>query len=414
MRKYILLIISILFFAFTLQSDKPMGWFQQTRPVNDFINNIFFLDSLTGWAVTAGGNISGPDTGYVFKTTNGGENWTIKFRGLEDLNAVQFLNQNTGYIGGGFNGTSFISFLKTTNGGDNWIRLNSAPGTNVNGMKFINSDTGWFCDIYGFGGLYRTNNGGVNWQLQASLSEMKNLFFLSIDTGFVISAKKIYKTVNGGSNWFLLHDFGFQLGDVYFFNSNVGIVSAGRFYRTTDGGSNWTMNQEDVVGINFTFASDSIGWAGLNSYAIPRTRDGGKSWAYQGSPIGNNTCIFAIDSLKVWAAGNGIVHTSDGGGLTTIGMQEELINSYKLSQNYPNPFNPVTRIDYTIRNTFFISLKIYNLNGKEVAVLVKSKQSAGSYNVIFDAAKYNLSSGIYFYILEMDNFKETRKMILLK
>jgi Secretion system C-terminal sorting domain len=85
---------------------------------------------------------------------------------------------------------------------------------------------------------------------------------------------------------------------------------------------------------------------------------------------------------------------------------------YKLSQNYPNPFNPSTTIEYSIPKTSFVSLKIYDILGTEVATLVNEEKPAGNYQVSFDAS--SLSSGVYFYRLPAGSFVETKKMILLK
>ncbi|MBK8984196.1 MAG: T9SS type A sorting domain-containing protein [Ignavibacteria bacterium] len=87
-------------------------------------------------------------------------------------------------------------------------------------------------------------------------------------------------------------------------------------------------------------------------------------------------------------------------------------NEFSLSQNYPNPFNPSTKIAYTIPNNGLVTLKIYNLLGKEVASLINEVKSAGTYEVNFNGA--NLSSGVYFYRLESGNFVDTKKMFLLK
>ena len=91
-------------------------------------------------------------------------------------------------------------------------------------------------------------------------------------------------------------------------------------------------------------------------------------------------------------------------------------NSYKLLQNYPNPFNPSTSIQYAVNSLQFVALKIYDLLGKEVAVLVNEEKPAGSYEVIFNGSAFGggLSSGIYFYRLQAGINIETRKMILLK
>ena len=83
-----------------------------------------------------------------------------------------------------------------------------------------------------------------------------------------------------------------------------------------------------------------------------------------------------------------------------------------LSQNYPNPFNPATTIEYTIPEGGFVSLKVYDILGREVITLVNGKQEAGRHSVIFNGT--GLTSGIYFYILKTENKLLTKKMSLLK
>jgi hypothetical protein len=83
-----------------------------------------------------------------------------------------------------------------------------------------------------------------------------------------------------------------------------------------------------------------------------------------------------------------------------------------LEQNYPNPFNPTTSIQYTISNMQFVSLKVYDILGNEVATLVNSEKPAGVYVVEWNAA--NLPSGVYFYQLKTGSFVQTKKMLLLK
>ncbi|MGB5530252.1 MAG: T9SS type A sorting domain-containing protein, partial [Ignavibacteriaceae bacterium] len=97
---------------------------------------------------------------------------------------------------------------------------------------------------------------------------------------------------------------------------------------------------------------------------------------------------------------------------------EELVpNEFALEQNYPNPFNPSTRIRFNIPSDVKgqrsnVVLKVYDLLGNEVALLVNEDKPAGTYNVDFDAS--NLPSGVYFYQLKAGPFIETKKMILLK
>jgi len=100
--------------------------------------------------------------------------------------------------------------------------------------------------------------------------------------------------------------------------------------------------------------------------------------------------------------------------ITSIETDRIQYIGYLLQQNYPNPFNPSTSIQYAISSTQFVTLKVYDLLGREVATLVNEEKTAGSYNVEFRMQNLELSSGIYFYKLQAGSFVDTKKMILLK
>jgi hypothetical protein len=87
-------------------------------------------------------------------------------------------------------------------------------------------------------------------------------------------------------------------------------------------------------------------------------------------------------------------------------------NTFKLSQNYPNPFNPTTKIEYALPKNGLVSLKIYDVLGREVRNLVNETKVAGYYSVDFNAS--DLSSGVYFYKLEANGFSDIKKMMLIK
>lgn len=97
-------------------------------------------------------------------------------------------------------------------------------------------------------------------------------------------------------------------------------------------------------------------------------------------------------------------------GISTV--SNEVPGSFRLEQNFPNPFNPVTDIKFAVAETGFVKLSVFDITGKEVAVLVNEELNTGTYNFDFNAL--HLSSGIYFYRLVTNNFAETKKMMLVK
>lgn len=122
----------------------------------------------------------------------------------------------------------------------------------------------------------------------------------------------------------------------------------------------------------------------------------------------------ADDGAGVWSSYNGYNGFFSKHMLTTTGISSnnEIPSGFSLSQNYPNPFNPVTNIKFSIPVNGLVTLKIYDISGKEVAALVNQNMNAGSYTFDFDAS--NLSSGAYFYRLSANGFTDVKKMMLVK
>ena len=116
--------------------------------------------------------------------------------------------------------------------------------------------------------------------------------------------------------------------------------------------------------------------------------------------------------LWISCASRGVAVLTVDNNPTNISETESQATSFILMQNYPNPFNPVTNLEFGISKPGFVTLKIYDILGKEVAALVNEELKPGKYKYRFDAS--NLSSGIYFYKLSSKNFSETKRMILLK
>ena len=112
-------------------------------------------------------------------------------------------------------------------------------------------------------------------------------------------------------------------------------------------------------------------------------------------------------------AGNRFISAVENQGIIGINNEGgEIPAEFKLLQNYPNPFNPTTNIKFMLQSDGTVNLRIFDILGNEVTVLVNEIKQAGTYTVNFDASKY--SSGIYFYTFEAGNYRQTKKMLLVK
>ncbi|MBK8981337.1 MAG: T9SS type A sorting domain-containing protein [Ignavibacteria bacterium] len=415
MKKLILLQLALLFFATTFSSNPPPGWYQQPLPFYDLINDVFFLDSLNGWIITDGNNNTG-DTGFILRTNNGGNNWTVQYSRTQKLSKIQFLDSMTGYTAGGSGGGTGRIY-KTTDGGNNWVNI-ATFGSRFTDLFFINKDTGWACDPIGFGaGLVKTTDGGFNWIQQLSQSYRPEvIFFISKDTGWTSTENAdIYRTNNGGSNWSLLNTFFSGISDISFVGNDTGWASSQTTYKTTNSGITW--NPTQTSGIKIQFLNNILGYACSNFGIIRKTTNGGLSWYRQNAPNSNYGSIIFLDSIMGWAGGNQLVHTTDGGGpITSVSNNSNNISDmFILHQNYPNPFNPVTVISYSLKENSLTTLKVFDVLGREVTTLVNENQNAGSHSIEFNADDYTLSSGIYFYSLfANNNLVATKSMLLIK
>jgi hypothetical protein len=131
--------------------------------------------------------------------------------------------------------------------------------------------------------------------------------------------------------------------------------------------------------------------------------------------------VYFVSSLTGYIVGfNGTILETTNGGSTFVSNSGTVIpGNFYLTQNYPNPFNPVTNFKFGIpasrqggSESGIVSLKIYDLVGKEVATLVNGRLSPGTYRVRFD--RDGLASGVYFYKLTTESFTDTKKMVIVK
>lgn len=175
----------------------------------------------------------------------------------------------------------------------------------------------------------------------------------------------------------------------------------------------WSNINADVQ--SFNIYRNYAGWMYLNNTSNLEYTDPGII-INTGQEFGTNVDyrIKSVDANGVESVdySNTVTCNTPGGDIDkTVGLNEK-ITSYELSQNYPNPFNPSTNISYQIPNAGLVQLKVYDLLGKEVAVLVNEFKPEGKYSVNFNAS--NLSSGLYIYSLRVNDFVQNHKLTLLK
>ena len=203
----------------------------------------------------------------------------------------------------------------------------------------------------------------------------------------------------GGENAFTAYEFGIYYPD-------------GMNKMWEGGGCGGSMHFPIPIEINIHYTDEQLEEFNISEYSI-KAKYWDKMhnmWQEYGNivldPV-DNTLSFSSNTVSnfIIITGTEILTEADCSDLNTV-------NEFALSQNFPNPFNPVTTIGYTIPTDGFVTLRVYNILGQEVTILVSEEKKSGSYEAILDGSK--LTSGVYFYQLEMENYTSTKKLILMK
>lgn len=427
--------IIVLFNLFSIVSANSQEyWSRIESPVSVELRNCFFINAETGW-------ISG-DSGTIIRTDNGGNSWTVQNTGVyNNIEDIFFLNSMTGWalaLNIFPDSTSFLGtiILSTTNGGNIWNR-SMYPDTNIfmKTVFFQNANTGFLGGIPST--IQRTTNGGLTWipsQIDSNLIfllPVNKIKFYDQNTGYACGGFRdiagiVWVTTNAGLVW-----RGTEIAPEPFFDitmnaSNYAVISGGdlefgsSLARTSNTGSNWYYDTLGVFGLatGVSFRTPYECWmTGSYSEKFLFSNDSGYTWSSFYTL--DSSALFDVtfpDTTFGYACGiHGTIYKYD---RTATNISNGSLNlndlSFRLYQNYPNPFNPVTKISYELRVTSYeiVSLKIYDVLGNEVAVLVNEKQSPGSYSVDFDGS--NFASGMYFYKLSAGEFEQVRKMVLVK
>jgi len=379
-----------------------------------YISNIKFVNDNTGYAV------AGFSSGDILKTTDAGNTWVSQITEYTTpIYGISFRNAETGYLAGS------ISLYKTINGGTNWSKVyNSTSNEIFTDIFFTSDNTGYAVGTYGV--MKKTTNAGLSWvssTVPIAGTGLNSVFFVNDNTGYVAGEdNSASKTTNGGMTWQSMEDIAqtsdMSLNCVFFENENTGyIASDGAVHKTTNAGANWVLSNSPHGAYNKVQFRGNFGYAIGSEGRIIKTTNGGTNWMIQPMVTTNQLFGLYFNSDNYVYLG-GILGTM----LKTIptelmptsisNISSGVAKDFSLGQNYPNPFNPLTNIKFSIAKQGFVSLKIYNLQGREVAELVNRNINSGEYSVSWDAAHF--TSGVYFYKLEQNGLSETKKMMLIK
>ena len=262
---------------------------------------------------------------------------------------------------------------------------------------------------------------------------LSSIHFSSEDQGYAVGSLGMIVKYTNDSGWHVLKkQTDKQLNKVYFLNNSIGWISGGYFssgtselifMKTRDGGINWNIQTDmEYEILDICFKDGNRGWAvGMDtSYhgLILSTEDGGEHWEKMAENFPAPLRSIFFDDRFGWAVGGmGLILRTDNG-VTWIDNEGNNVSKmdFQLDQNFPNPFNPKTVIRYSVgaihESPVHVDLSIYNILGQKVATLVNKNQTAGSYQMEWDAS--NFTSGVYLYRLQAGTHVETRKMILMR
>ncbi|MBK7157902.1 MAG: T9SS type A sorting domain-containing protein [Ignavibacteria bacterium] len=418
-------------------SNGGANWTSQSLPISNSVNDInigkfpltgFFGLHKIGWCAT--------DGGFLYKTTNGGFNWSVSIPlTTANMHSVVTFSEDIA-VACGDSG----KIIRTTNGGTSWATVVSgAVGGALRSLSFADADNG-ICVGDSATVLYTTNK-GETWYLDISGPRSlttKNLYDVSANIDLLLSYTAIgengiiLKSEDEGSTWTKLSSgVKTRLNGISSPAIGVSIVvgTRGTILRTEDGGAlpvelssfTYSLNGNDVTlywstssetdnsGFSIERRTSSDQWITAGNVTGYGTSSAPNYYSFKDMELSPGKYSYRLKQLDL----NGNFSYHNLSSLVQIGTPDKFI----LRQNYPNPFNPVTVISYTIpadinERMSNVRLVVYNNLGKEIVKLVNENKPAGSYKVKLDGN--SLSSGIYFYTLIAGDFKQTRKMILLK
>lgn len=414
----------LLVFAMKSFAQTPQ-WFVQTSGIADQLASVSAPSNDVCWI--SGGT---DPVCKVLRTTNGGT-WTNASGNLPTTNGAGYviwgIDASTALVSTSLTtGNTWI--YRTTNGGTTWTQVFTQATGFIDGFYFKDANTGFtYGDpVGGRWSLWKTSNGGANWdsaglylpQVGTEAGWNNSMCGVGNSIWFGTNNTKVYYSTNFGSNWTAQVSTGqVNVYSIWFNNATTGLAAYTGVIGTTNSGTVWTTqtapgtaNAGGLTGVGSTF------WLVRQAAVIYKTTNNGTTWAIDYTSAA--TALQHIGIARNGSTGGNVWAVSSTGNIykygTTTGITpvSNVSTTYKLDQNYPNPFNPTTKISFSVPVSGSVTLKVYDMMGKEVADLVNNQLNSGTYSIDFNAS--NLSSGIYTYSMTSGSFTETKKMILVK
>ncbi|CAN5671556.1 hypothetical protein BH10BAC5_BH10BAC5_14710 [soil metagenome] len=418
-----LLFSIVIFFGLISSANSQAVYTQQVSGVTTSLNSVSAINDFDAWICGNGG--------VVLRTTNSGVLWSqvTSPAPTVSLYNIYGLEQGTAVVTGSTSSGTFV--YRTTTSGSAWQTVFSQPQGFIDGIWFTDINNGFMYGdpVGGRWSLWRTTNGGATWdstglkvtpQNGSEAGYNNGLFVSGNNIWFGTNNTRIYYSSNNGVTWTAQTTTGQANSYTVWFNSVTrGLTGGSQLLQTSNSGTNWNSivspgsgNISGITGLGSKF------WMTRQGPSIYYTADDGSVWSTPYTLTGATYNHLQIARTTGSSSGTLWAVTSTGQ-ITRFGLSTgitpvngNVATEYKLSQNYPNPFNPETKISFAIPHNGFTSLKIYSMDGKEVASLLNEDLSVGNYQITFNGAA--ISSGIYFYELRSGNFLETKKMMLVK
>ncbi len=408
--------------VFKITEDGGTTWNDVSKSLKGSLFKIDFANARTGIGV--GGN-------FIYKTTDGGHNWEIVYENSRSVfSYVDMVDSLHIWV------TGYDSIYKSSDGGSSWLafKLNNTI-QQMRGVEFLNNNVGIIFEVWEHTSdttfNYITTDGGNSWEKHTINNQpfMPSFFKIKFtDPNHLWFANQygVWLSRDTGKTWTLFPlDGSYQSFD--FIDSSRGWVSlwGGQFKKmafTTNGGSAWktvekpySIQTQDVMMYDY-FGSLNILAAGLEGSLIRFIQDDPFTYeipTYTTNTMNSFASYKSGNVLHLWVAGNGMVVLHDQFLVTDVSEQQIIVPElFSLSQNYPNPFNPSTTIEYRLPRNSFVTLKLYDVLGREVATLVNEEMNAGMHKATWNAA--HVSSGIYFARMTAGQFSSTKKLLLTK